>query len=133
MRLHLGEAGAALKLLSEWDSRERPGSGPNYVAYLPEAVRTALAAGDDGLAARLAGGIDSVLPMRRHVLATTQGLLAERRGEYETAAAVFADAAAGWHGFAAPLRRGSSPAWAGALPAGARTSAGSSPPAGRGP
>ncbi len=102
VRLHLGDADAALKLLSEWDSRERPGSGPNYVVYLPEAVCTALAAGDERLAARLAGGVDSALPMQRHVLATTQGLLAERRGEYETAAAVFADAAAGWHGFEIP-------------------------------
>ena len=102
VRFHLGDTEAALGLLSEWEARERPGSGPNYVVYLPEAVRTALAAGDDGLAARLAGGVDSVLPMQRHVLATTQGLLAERRGEHETAAAGFADAAAGWHGFAVP-------------------------------
>jgi len=102
VRLRLGDTGAALELLAEWESRPRPGSGPNYVVYLPEAVRTALAAGDDGLAARLADGIDSVLPMQRHVLATTQGLLAERRGEHETAAAGFADAAAGWHGFEVP-------------------------------
>ena len=102
VRLHLGDTEAALELLAEWESRPRPGSGPNYVVYLPEAVRTALAAGDDGLAARLAGGIDSVLPMQRHVLATTQGLLAERRGEHKTAAAGFADAAARWHGFEVP-------------------------------
>ncbi len=80
----LGEADAALGLLDAWESRPRPGSGPNYVAYLPEAVRTALAAGDDGLAARLAGGIDTVLPMQRNVCASAQGLLAERRGEYES-------------------------------------------------
>jgi hypothetical protein len=102
VRLHLGDTDAALELLAEWESRQRPGSGPNYVVYLPGAVRAALAAGDDGLAARLADGIDSVLPMQRHVLATTQGLLAERRGEHETAAAGFADAAARWHGFEVP-------------------------------
>ena len=102
VRLWLGDTEAALELLSEWESRERPGSGPNYVAYLPEAMRTALAAGDDGLAARLAGGVDSVLPMQRNVLATMQGLLAELCGGHETAAAGFAEAAARWHGFEVP-------------------------------
>ena len=47
VRYGLGEADAALDLLSGWETQPRPGSGPNYVAYLPEAVRTALAAGDD--------------------------------------------------------------------------------------
>ena len=102
VRLDFGDAGAALELLAEWEARPRPGSGPNYVAYLPEAVRTALAGGDDGLAARLTDGIASVLPMQRNVLATTQGLLAERRGEHEAAARRFADAAARWHDFEMP-------------------------------
>ena len=102
VRLHLGDAGAALELLDEWEARPRPGSGPNYVAYLPEAVRTALAGGDDCLAARLADGIESVLPMQRNVLATTQGLLAERRGEHEAAAGAFAAAASCWHDFEMP-------------------------------
>jgi class 3 adenylate cyclase/tetratricopeptide (TPR) repeat protein len=100
--LRLGEAGAALDLLVEWESRPRPGSGPNYVAYLPEAVRTALAGGGDKLAARLADGIEPVLPIQRNVLTTTQGLLAERRGECEAAAVRFAAAAAGWHAFEVP-------------------------------
>ncbi len=101
VRLHLGDAAAALELLREWEEQPRPGSGPNYVAYLPEAVRTAQAGGDDDLAARLADGLESVLPMQRNVLATTQGLLAEGRGEHEAAAAGFA-AAAGWRGFEMP-------------------------------
>jgi len=102
VRLHLGDARGALGLLAEWESRPRPGSGPNYVAYLPEAVRTALAAGDDDLAARLVDGIESVLPIQRNVLAATQALLAERRGEHDTAAAGFANAAACWNAFEMP-------------------------------
>ncbi len=106
VHLRLGEAGAAMELLVEWESRPRPGSGPNYVAYLPEAVRTALAGGDAGLAARLADGIESVLPIQRNVRAATQGLLAERRGEREAAAAAFADAALRWHDFTVPYEEG---------------------------
>jgi ATP/maltotriose-dependent transcriptional regulator MalT/class 3 adenylate cyclase len=102
VRLHLGNAVAALELLTRWEAHPRPGSGPNYAAYLPEAVRTALAGGDDGLAARLADGVESVLPIQRNVLATTQSLLAERRGERAAAAAGFAAAAVGWQGFEVP-------------------------------
>lgn len=101
VRLHLGDADSALEMLAEWEAQPRPGSGPNYVVYLPEAVRTALAGGDDGLAVRLAGGIECVLPIQRNVRATLRGLLAEHRGEHEAAAEDFA-AAACWHDFAVP-------------------------------
>ncbi len=67
VRQELGQTAAAVDLLDGWERRPRPGSGPNYVAYLPFAVRTALRAGEDGLAARLAGGVESTLPMQRNV------------------------------------------------------------------
>ncbi len=102
VRLRLGEVHLALDLLRRWEARPRPGSGPNYVAYLPEALRTALAGGDEALAARLATGIDPLLPMQRNVLATTQGLLGEREGRYAEAAASFADAAMRWRAFSMP-------------------------------
>jgi class 3 adenylate cyclase/tetratricopeptide (TPR) repeat protein len=102
VRYGLGEAEAALDLLSGWETQPRPGSGPNYVAYLPEAVRTALAAGDDLLADRLSTGIDSILPMQRNVRASLHGLLSERRGESEAAATLFAHAAAHWNDFRMP-------------------------------
>ena len=102
VRFSLGQAGTALELLDGWETRPRPGSGPNYVAYLPEAVRTALAAGDVALAARLSSGIDSILPMQRNVVACLQGLLEEHDGTMDAAAAHFAHAATRWGDFRVP-------------------------------
>ena len=70
--------------------------------YLPEAVRTAVAAGDDALAARLVEGIEALLPIQRHVLASTRALLAEKRCEYSEAAESYAAAASGWREFDVP-------------------------------
>jgi class 3 adenylate cyclase/tetratricopeptide (TPR) repeat protein len=106
VRFDLGETDTALSLLDGWERRPRPGSGPNYVAYLPLAVRTSLRAGDDGLAERLCSGLEETLPMQRNVLATLRGLLGERNGELELAAASFEDAAAGWRGFCMPCEEG---------------------------
>jgi class 3 adenylate cyclase/tetratricopeptide (TPR) repeat protein len=105
VRAALGDADAALGLLAEWEARPRPGSGPNYVAYLPEAVRTAQAAGDDVVAGRLATGVESILPVQHNVLATLQSLMRERAGDSE-AAAGFAHAAARWHEFGVPYEEG---------------------------
>jgi tetratricopeptide (TPR) repeat protein len=101
-RYALGQVEAALGLLDDWERRPRPGSGPNYVAYLPAAVRTALAAGEDGLAERLASGAETTLPMQRNVLASLRALVGERRGEVQRAATLFAAAAAGWGAFTMP-------------------------------
>ena len=106
VRYDLGQTAAAVDLLDGWERRPRPGSGPNYVAYLPFAVRTALRAGEDGLAARLAGGVETTLPMQRNVKASLQALLAEWRGEPEAAATLYADAAALWHAFVMPYEEG---------------------------
>ena len=102
VRFGLGQAEAAIELLDGWETRPRPGSGPNYVAYLPEAVRTALAAGDVVLAARLSSGVDSILPIQRNVRACLQGLLEERRGAMDAAAEHFAHAATRWGDFHVP-------------------------------
>ena len=106
VRAGLGDADAALGLLAEWEARPRPGSGPNYVAYLPEAVRTALSAGDVLLAGRLATGVESILPVQHNVLATLQSLVRERAGDHEAAAAGFAHAAGLWRGFGVPYEEG---------------------------
>jgi class 3 adenylate cyclase/tetratricopeptide (TPR) repeat protein len=98
----LGQDARAVDLLEDWERRPRPGSGPNYVAYLPYAVRTALRAGADDLAARLSGGVESTLPMQRNVRASLLALFAEVGGELEAAAALHADAAARWRAFVMP-------------------------------
>ena len=102
VRFGLGQPDAALRLLDGWETQPRPGSGPNYVAYLPEAVRTALAAGDDALAARLSTGLDSLLPMQRNVFASVNGLLTACRGEQGAAETLLAHAATRWREFHMP-------------------------------
>ncbi len=101
-RQALGQEARAVDLLEGWERRPRPGSGPNYVAYLPYAVRTALRAGADDLAARLSGGVESTLPMQRNVRVSLRAVLAEVRGEIEAAATLHADAAARWRAFVMP-------------------------------
>ena len=72
------------------------------MAYLPEAVRTALAAGDHALAARLSTGIEPTLPIQRNVLAALHGMLSEQRGDTDTAAHAFGHAAVRWREFHVP-------------------------------
>ena len=76
-----------------------------YVESLPDMVGTALAAGDDDLAARLARDVDPIWPLHQHALTTAQALLAEHRGERAEAADLFAQAAEGWERFQMPWER----------------------------
>jgi tetratricopeptide (TPR) repeat protein len=105
VHLGLGEREAARGLLAE--CFERPRAAAAIMDSIPEAVRTAIAAQDAGLAAGIVHGAESLMPAPRlplhdHVAATIDALLAEVHGEHEPAAASFADAAAGWRGFSMP-------------------------------
>jgi class 3 adenylate cyclase/tetratricopeptide (TPR) repeat protein len=75
----------------------------NYVAYLPEVVRVAIAAGDTELATRLA---DDVSPTRlqqtRVGLCMADAELAEARGDLEPATELYASAEEGWRTFSVP-------------------------------
>jgi tetratricopeptide (TPR) repeat protein len=107
--LRAGDGESALGLLAECFSEPR--APISIVEVIPEAVRTALAAGSDELAAGIAGQLDSLLPVSRlpleqHVMASIQALLGERRAEYESAAVDFAAAAAGWRDFGMPYEEG---------------------------
>jgi len=99
VRLANRDSAGALSLLAELEQTPNIRDQPNYAWELPEAVRTALAAGDPDLAARLADGVEPVYPMHEHALATARALLAEHRGEYAVAAEAFADTAARWERF----------------------------------
>jgi len=89
---HLAHAATAL-----------PGKGGFWFAVLlPLATRMALAMGDRALAERLAASLEPPLqPLTRHAAIAARALVTEARGDYEAAAAGFADAAARWHEFAA--------------------------------
>ena len=100
-RMALGDPVRALEFLSLGEAALR-GKGGYWLAWLlPHAVRIALAAGDRTLAERLAGSLEPLQPIARHALVAAQALVTEARGDYEVAAAGFADAASRWHDFAA--------------------------------
>jgi class 3 adenylate cyclase/tetratricopeptide (TPR) repeat protein len=69
---------------------------------LPEAVRAALGCGDAGLAERLGGLAKGPLPAVQDAVASIDALCRESRGEHDSAASCFADAAARWHDFGVP-------------------------------
>ena len=100
-RLALGDPVHALELLSDAEAALR-GRGGYWLAWLlPNAVRIALAAGDRARAVSLAGSLEPLQPLSRHALVAAQALVTEAHGNYEAAAACFADAAGRWHDFAA--------------------------------
>jgi hypothetical protein len=70
-----------------------------YAESLPAVVRTALALGDPGLAARLVDGVEPVSPLFEHALATAGAQLAEADGEHAEAVALYAAAAERWGRF----------------------------------
>ena len=102
-RIAAGQLAEARALLHELSDLSQIREAGEYGPRLPSLVRCALAAGDPGLAARLAEGVDATLPVRALASCTAQALLAEARGDHQVAAESFADAAARWNGFGAGL------------------------------
>jgi class 3 adenylate cyclase/tetratricopeptide (TPR) repeat protein len=97
-----GDAASARDLLMELTAllgRTGIANSQSYPAMLPRLVRAALGVGDVELAARLIRPVQPNLPLREHVLATCDALLAEGRGDLSRAADVFADAAGRWEVF----------------------------------
>jgi class 3 adenylate cyclase len=89
-------------LLTGGDAGFRRHGGFWWAHYLPRAVRISLAGGDAALAATLAASLEPPLqPLAEHSTVAAKACVTEARGEYEAAAAAFADAAARWHQFAA--------------------------------
>ena len=106
-RMALGDSGRALSLLVRSEAALR-GQGGYWWAYmLPHAMRITLIAGDLALVERLAVSLEPPLqPLAEHATVAARALVAEARGEFEAAAAGFADAATRWHDFAAVYETG---------------------------
>jgi class 3 adenylate cyclase/tetratricopeptide (TPR) repeat protein len=104
LRLAIGDTAGALALLSELE-RTPLRNEPHNVANLPDAVRTALAAGAPDIASRMVEGVEATYPLPDHAITTARALLAEHRGEHAEASTLFADAATRWEEFEMPWER----------------------------
>ena len=62
-------------------------------------LRTALAAGDPKLAARLADGLEPIFPLRQNALCACRAQLGEADGDYAAAAETYGEAAERWREF----------------------------------
>jgi class 3 adenylate cyclase/tetratricopeptide (TPR) repeat protein len=94
----MGQAETALGLIAAVAERRQE----YWNGYGQIMVRTALAAGDADLAARLTDAITRRSPWIEHVRTACLALTAEARGENETALTGFADAAVRWRDFGVP-------------------------------
>ena len=105
-RMAVGDSAAALDLLADCEAPLRGRGGFWWAADLPLAVRTAVAAGDRALAERLSETIEPLQPLSRHAIVACKAILAEARGDYEAAAAGFAEVAARWRELDHPYEQG---------------------------
>ena len=96
---------AAIALLAEMDEATTARLDTNYAVMHSTAVRTAVVAGDIALAERLRVGFEPVLPLYEHMLITSSAVIAEAKGELDSAAAGYADAAGRWEAFETPWER----------------------------
>ena len=104
-RMCLGDVGAALDLLERFESMSS-GRTPHLGTGLPVALRTAVEAGDEKLAGRLAERERRATAKRAIescALGSFDASMAERSGDVERAAAAFARAATAWSAFGVPL------------------------------
>ncbi len=99
VRAALGEIDAAAALLGEIESTPDLGGPSELAVYLPAIVRAALQIGHLALAQQLAGHLTPRYPYAEHAQVAVNAALAEARGETETAADAYADAASRWKSF----------------------------------
>jgi class 3 adenylate cyclase/tetratricopeptide (TPR) repeat protein len=91
--------GRACELLGELERMPGSHETPYYARELGTMTRTAIAAGDVSIAARLAGALEPQNPLNAHALATANAELAEQARDLELAASLYAEAARGWRHF----------------------------------
>ncbi|TDO47589.1 AAA ATPase-like protein [Kribbella sp. VKM Ac-2571] len=104
-RARAGDQDGVLEILQMLASLSDLRGSLEFDARLPSLVRAALAVGHADAAAVLADFVEPVLPMREYSATTAQALLAEHRGDTESAAAGFARAAADWGAFGNKLEQ----------------------------
>jgi ATP/maltotriose-dependent transcriptional regulator MalT len=98
-RAVLRQDNEAAALLTELATATNARHNMYYAAYLPTLVRTAVAVGRDDLAQRLTADYHARTPDAQHALVTATATLAEARGDHQTAAGGYADAAQRWEQF----------------------------------
>jgi hypothetical protein len=98
-RAALGQSEAAARLLAELAETTEVRETPYYPALLSPMVRAALGIRDPGLAERLASGVEPRYPYAEHALVAANAALAEDRGDLQTAADAYAEAADRWERF----------------------------------
>jgi len=106
VRAALAQPDQAAELLVEIDGNPVSREVPNYPAYLPMMVRTALSLDEPELARRLVANVESRNPITEHALATANAALAETDGDHQAAADGYADAAQRWQAFAVVPEQG---------------------------
>jgi hypothetical protein len=95
----LGNTAQAAALVTELSAA--PGTRDNsyYAAVLPALIRTAITIGHPTIAQQLATDYQPHTPYAHHALITATAALAEARGDHQTAADAYADAASRWEQF----------------------------------
>ena len=89
----------ARAVITELEGSAGPRATTYYSRQLAAMVRTALAAGDPALAARLVKALKPRHPLDEHALCASRAQLAEHAENYEKAAALYAESVARWHEF----------------------------------
>jgi class 3 adenylate cyclase/tetratricopeptide (TPR) repeat protein len=89
----------ASNLLAELVQVPGASGSPYYARELAAMLRTAHAAADTALAKRLANGLEARYPLDEHALCAARAQLAEHAGNHDSAATLFAEAAARWQDF----------------------------------
>jgi class 3 adenylate cyclase/tetratricopeptide (TPR) repeat protein len=100
-----GDADGARTLLGRLVDDRRATASSTYSFFLPDAVRTAVAAGDVPLAERLIESMVQAVADQRHARAAARAIVAEARGETAAAADLYAQAAQGWEEFGVVTER----------------------------
>jgi class 3 adenylate cyclase/tetratricopeptide (TPR) repeat protein len=89
----------AHRLLLELEQTPGIHADINIATHLSELTRCALAVGDVGLARRFAADVEPLTPVHQYSISSARAQLAEAAGEFDQAAALYAEAAARWHEF----------------------------------